>query len=50
MLGDMVSNLEEKQVAAHLPCFNLQIHLFRLSDRTAIKISFVGEYQLKINW
>lgn len=46
----MVSNLEQKQVAAHFPCFILQIRLFRLSDRTAIEISFVGEYQLKINW
>lgn len=47
MPGNVVSNLEQKQVAAHYTCFILQIHLFTLSQRITTEMSFMGEYYLK---
>lgn len=48
MPGNVVSNLEQKQVAAHYTCFILQIHLFMLPQRVTTEMSFIGEYYLKV--
>lgn len=39
----MVSNLKQKQVAAHFARFILQMYLFMLSQRITTEMSFMGE-------
>lgn len=47
MPGDVVSDLEQKQAAAHFTCFMLQIYPFTLPQRITIEMSFMGQYYFK---